>query len=144
MSKIYDKYVKLKSSKDYQANTVYLFKSGIFFIFIEEDAKTMSQLLGLKLGNLNETIVKCGFPIPSLEKYLHLLSNTNYQVEIVNLDTDTVNDSEDYMHNQDIQKIIDSILSTNIDNLSISESYDFLYDIQKKLNYIVRGTKIEH
>lgn len=60
MSKIYDKYLKLKSSNDYQENTVYLFKSGIFFIFIEEDAKTMSQLLNLKLGKLNENIVKCG------------------------------------------------------------------------------------
>lgn len=144
MSKIYDKYLKLKSSNDYQENTVYLFKSGIFFIFIEEDAKTMSQLLNLKLGNLNENIVKCGFPIPSLDKYLHLLSNTNYHVEIVNLDTQTLYDADDYIHNQDIQKIINAILSTNIDNLSISESYDFLYDIQKKLNYIVRGTKIEH
>lgn len=144
MSKIYDKYMKLKSSKDYQENTVYLFKSGIFLIFIDEDAKIMSQLLNLKLGKLNETIVKCGFPISSLDKYLHLLSNTIYHAEIVNLDTDTTHTSDDYIHNQAIQEVIDSILSTNIDTLSISESYDFLYTLQNKLNYIIRGTKIEH
>ena len=87
MSKIYQKYLSLKNSKNYTSHTMYLFKSGIFFIFIDEDAKIMSQILGLKLGKLNEEIVKCGFPIHSLEKYMQLLSSTPYHIEIVSTDS---------------------------------------------------------
>lgn len=58
MSKLYEKYKNLKSEN---ATKLYLFKSGIFYIFLDEDAIKMSNLLNLKLTNLNETIVKCGF-----------------------------------------------------------------------------------
>ena len=54
MSKIYEKYLKLKSSSNYEKNTLYLFKSGIFFIFIDNDAKLASNLLNLKLVKLND------------------------------------------------------------------------------------------
>ena len=79
MSKLYEKYKYLKAKN--QSN-LYLFKSGIFYIFLEEDARLMSNMLGLKLTNLNETIVKCGFPIQNIDKYLKIIKNSNYTVEI--------------------------------------------------------------
>ena len=82
MSKLYDKYRKLKTSENHTPNTLYLFKTGLFFIFIDEDAKIISELLNLKLCNLNETIVKCGFPCNSLQKYLNLLKSTPYNISI--------------------------------------------------------------
>ncbi|MGN1269592.1 MAG: hypothetical protein ACI4UU_01815 [Clostridia bacterium] len=137
MSKIYKKYQELKSSSNYKPNTFYLFKVGLFFIFIDNDAKVMSNYLNLKLGNLNETIVKCGFPINSLQKYLNLLKDTPYNIEIVSLENDGSLTSNDYIHNEDLKCIVDKILKTNINDLSISQAYEFLYTIQQKLYKII-------
>ena len=137
MSKIYKKYQELKNSSNYKPNTFYLFKAGLFFIFIDNDAKVMSNYLNLKLGNLNETIVKCGFPVNSLQKYLKLLKDTPYNIEIVSLENDAPLTSNDYIHNEDLKCIIDKILKTNVNDLSISQAYEFLYTIQQKLYKII-------
>lgn len=70
MSKLYKRYLQLKQVDD---SKIYLFKSGIFYIFLQDDAIKMSNLLKLKLTNLNETVVKCGFPVKNLNKYLDLI-----------------------------------------------------------------------
>lgn len=93
MSKLYKKYLDLKI-KDNQK--VYLFKCGIFFIFIDVDARIMSQVLGLKLGKLNTVIVKCGFPVNSLDKYMSILNTTNYDIEIVDIQSDIILNYESY------------------------------------------------
>lgn len=139
MSKIYDKYKILKTSNNYNSNTLYLFKAGLFFIFIDEDAKIVSNLLNLKLGNLNDTIVKCGFPCNSLQKYLTLLKNTQYNVEIVSLDTqDSPMTSNNYLTNSQLKIIAEEILNLKIDDLSISQAYDFLYKVQQELSDVTR------
>ena len=46
----------------------------------------MSQLLQLKLTNLNPTVLKCGFPVNSLEKYMPLLEQTGKTIEIIDLE----------------------------------------------------------
>ena len=53
MSKLYNKYLSLKQL---DASKFYLFKSGIFYIFLDDDAKIVSEKLGLKLTYLNENI----------------------------------------------------------------------------------------
>lgn len=139
MSKIYDKYKILKTSNNYNSNTLYLFKAGLFFIFIDEDAKIVSNLLNLKLGNLNHTIVKCGFPCNSLQKYLTLLKNTPYNVEIVSFDNqESPMTSNNYLTNSQLKIIADEILNLKIDDLSISQAYDFLYKVQQKLSDVTR------
>lgn len=77
MSKLYNKYLELKS-KNNNTFTLYLFKSGIFYIFLDKDAEIMSNLLHLKLTKLNDNIVKCGFPATHIEKYLKMIELTNY------------------------------------------------------------------
>lgn len=137
MSKIYDKYQKLKTSDNYTPNTLYLFKAGLFFIFIDEDAKIVSNLLNLKLGNLNETVVKCGFSCNSLQKYLTLLKSTPYNIEIVSFDVqETPINSNSYLSNKQLEVMADEILKLKIDDLSISQAYDFLYKIQDKLRTV--------
>ena len=69
MSKLYQTYVALKVQDSTQ---LYLFKSGIFYIFLDDDAKLISSLFNLKLTNLNSAIMKCGFPTSQLEKYSNL------------------------------------------------------------------------
>ena len=72
MSKLYNEYLKRKKIDN---NKYYLFKSGLFYIFIDEDAKYISNITLLKLTNLNNNVVKCGFPSNSLDKYLDFLIN---------------------------------------------------------------------
>ena len=40
MSKLFDVYKRLKKE---DSETLYLFKSGIFYIFLDEDAKTINK-----------------------------------------------------------------------------------------------------
>lgn len=80
MSKLFDVYKRLKKE---DSETLYLFKSGIFYIFLDEDAKTINKFYNLKLTYLNAEIVKCGFPLNSLQKYLNLFNNFPYKIKII-------------------------------------------------------------
>lgn len=131
MSKIYNKYLELKSQN--KENTLFLFKYGIFFIFIDNDAKIVSSLLNLKLGKLNENIVKCGFPITSLEKYSNLLNDFNFSVEIVSSNDEKTLSSSNFLYYEKTQKVVDELVEINIDSLSISQAYELLYKLQKEL-----------
>lgn len=139
MSKIYDKYLELKSSSNCVSNTLYLFRTGLFYIFIDNDARLVSNLFNLKLGNLNDTVVKCGFPANSLQKYLTLFKSTPYNVEIVSLEHNTSMSPYGYLSNKQFEALTNEILSLEIDNLSISQAYDFLYKIQHELLTFKQG-----
>lgn len=141
MSKIYNKYIQLKTEN--KANTLYLFKYGIFFIFIDDDAKIASNLLHLKLGKLNDTIVKCGFPIVSLEKYTNFLKNSNYKVEIVSFDCDQKLSTSNFLYYENIQKVVNELIEINIDSLSISQAYELLYKLQNEMLLIQKEYKYE-
>ena len=69
MGKLYIEYLKRKKE---DCNKYYLFKSGLFYIFIDEDAKEISKITSLNITSLNNDIVKCGFPSNSLNKYLRI------------------------------------------------------------------------
>ena len=140
MSKIYDKYKELRAKNN--ENVLYLFKNGIFFIFVDEDAKIASNLFHLKVGYLNENIIKCGFPINSLTKYLHLLKNTPYSVEIVNLNSDKTLPSSEYVYFDNIKEIVDEFVKIDIDSLSISKAYETLYDLQKRIISLKNETNL--
>lgn len=133
MSKLYNQYTILKINNP---NKFFLFKCGIFLIFLDEDAKMMSKILNLKLGNLNSEIVKCGFPEISLNKYLNILNALNYEVEIVDMPDNSQINSQKYLENLKTQNVIQEILETDVDKLSISQTYDFLTKIQKELSEI--------
>ena len=132
MSKIYDKYLELKAEN--KENTLYLFKNGIFFIFIDKDAMIASNYLHLKLGQLNDTIVKCGFPVNSMNKYLNLLKNSPYKVEIFKMESNKTFASNDYMYYENIKPIIDEILKIDVNSLSISQAFEFITNIQNRLH----------
>ena len=85
MSKLYDLY---KSKKEIDKSKCYLFKSGMFYIFIDEDAKYVSKKTLLKLTNLSNDVVKCGFPYNQLDKYMELFNNLGIEVEMVNNNID--------------------------------------------------------
>ena len=136
MSKLYNKYIELKSNPNKPKNTLYLFKSGLFFIFLDQDAQIVSNNLNLKLSQLNENVVKCGFPVQSLQKYLNLLKNLPYHIEIVSFEDEKPISCNNYIYIENIKKVINQILEIDVDSLSISQAYDFLHDIQSKINQI--------
>lgn len=80
MSKLYQQYLQLKE-QDKTKN--YLFKCGIFYIFIEEDANELAGKLGLKLTKFTDEVWKCGFPVNSLQKYQHRLEQLNIDYQLV-------------------------------------------------------------
>lgn len=134
MSKLYKNYVSLKVQ---DCSKYYLFKCGLFFIFLDEDARTMSSVLGLKLTNLTPTIQKCGFPCNSLEKYLNLLENTPYNIHIVSSEDLYISTpAANYFANKELEKILNDFIEVDIDTLSISEAFDLLYELQKKFRKI--------
>lgn len=141
MSKLYEKYKTLKQEKSSQI--LYLFRYGIFFIFLEDDARLVSQALGLKLGKLNDTVVKCGFPINSLDKYSALLKNLGYAIEIIDTNTASSLSSTNYLQNEQLEKFMQDIVHIDINTLSVREAYELLHKIQEQFStFIENGGEI--
>ena len=137
MSKLYKKYVLLKINNP---KKIFLFECGIFYIFIHEDAELMANILNLKLTSLNSDIVKCGFPIKSANKYLNILRNLNYDIDIVPADEhSSPTNVNSYIMSQNFHDIIQNFLRVNINSLSISQAFDLLNDLQNRLKQIGEG-----
>lgn len=129
MSKLVNCYKNLKSN---DSSSLYLFKSGVFYIFLDEDAKIISNLLHLKLTNLNSEIQKCGFPANSLEKYLALLKLIPYEVKIID-NTDSVSYTpKQFSINKEILDFLSDISILNVETLSVSQAFNFLSSIKEK------------
>lgn len=79
MSKLLDMYTSLKKE---DSETLYLFKVGLFYNFLNNDAVTVSNLTNLKITNLSPTILKCGFPLNSLDKYINLFNSLNLKIYV--------------------------------------------------------------
>lgn len=139
MSKLFDIYKNLKQE---DAETLYLFKSGIFYIFLDEDAKIINNLLDLKLTNLNTEIVKCGFPANSLDKYLHLLNLTNYTIKIIDTASYTSYTLQEYTLDTEVFDLLLDISNINEEHLSITEAYKFIKSIKTLSNKILDNNNI--
>lgn len=126
MSKLLKEYNLLKT-KD--KNKIYIFKVGIFYNILNEDARLVSKEIGLKLTDLSPEIVKCGFPIAKLEKYTALLKQKNINFEVV-ANQAPIN------HNTSYDSIINYIKNINLDNTTCKQAFDLLYNIQQKLKNI--------
>lgn len=129
MSKLYQSYVSLKI-KD--SSKLYLFKSGIFYIFLDEDAKLISSKFNLKLTNLNSMIVKCGFPTSQIEKYTNLLTMANIPFKIVDLVDNSLYSPKDFILNENVKSLLTKIVSVDAYSLSISGAYEFIDEISKE------------
>ncbi len=138
MSKLYEKYLLLKKQN---SSILYLFKSGIFYIFLEEDAKKMSFLLNLKLTNLNESVLKCGFPVNNLAKYSSLIQKAGYELHIVDTITEKTHSSNDYILNATIKDFIRKLSSIDSNTLSISEAYSTIESITMQAKEFTKEMK---
>lgn len=107
-------------------NKYYLFRSGMFYIFIDEDARKISKITLLKLTNLSNDIVKCGFPSNSLDKYLSVFNNMGLDVLIV----DSVGND-----NSNDEKVIRKIKRLDIENITPVRALNILNDLKGMLEY---------
>lgn len=120
MSKLYLEYLKRKKENN---NKYYLFKSGLFYIFIDEDARNISKITPLNITNLCNEIVKCGFPSNSLEKYLNIFKNLGLEVDII--------DEIKKETNENIcKKIIKKIKNLDIDTLTPVKALNILNELK--------------
>ena len=139
MSKLFNIYQNLKQE---DSETLYLFKSGIFYIFIDNDAKIVHDLLDLKLTNLNTEIVKCGFPENSLQKYLKLLGLTKYNVKIIDNTSNTSFKVKDFTMNTSNIDLLKTLSSVNENNLSVKDAYEFITNIKHNAIEILKGAEV--
>ena len=130
MSKLYNTYEELKKEN---SDLIYLFKSGIFFIALDKDAYTLSNLLGFKLSNFTPTVVKCGFPCSALEKYEKIFNACNLLIKLIEPYKNISYNLQDYSQNLRITDILNSIKAIDINNLSIQEAYSFLEKLQNEV-----------
>lgn len=128
MSKLQKLYDELKK-KD--KNQIYIFKVGIFYNILNEDAKVVNNAIGLKLTDLGPNIVKCGFPVSNLEKYTNLLKSKKIEFKVINTLTSSNN-----QNTSSYGSIIKQIQNINLDNTTCKEAFDLLYNIQQKLKNI--------
>lgn len=136
MSKLYSSYLSMKKlDKD----TILLFKSGIFYILLDNDARLVSSILNLKLTQLNSDIVKCGFPINSLDKYLNLLIKYKLNVKIVDLNSNTSYKPNEFIYDNNTDSLLLELSNLNVNNLSIKEAYSKLEDFNQKANNILNS-----
>lgn len=129
MGKLYDTYKNLKLCEN---NYIYLFKSGIFYILLADDAKRVSLSLGLKLTKFTDEVLKCGFPISAKDKYFQLLKNHNFDFKII--DNNTSYNICEYTVKNGFQEMLDTILKVDTNNLSIKEAYEFIDKIKNMAN----------
>lgn len=135
MSKLYEKFLKLKAEDD---SKVYLLKSGIFFIALNEDAQILSHKLGFKITNLNESVIKCGFPRTRLDFYSNLLKNNNVNFEIIDSDYGKIEEVDSYLNNESIKSVIKDISAIDFNDISYKEAYNKLENIAqifKEINH---------
>ncbi|MBO5004876.1 MAG: hypothetical protein J6D03_06525 [Clostridia bacterium] len=127
MSKLLKQYEELKKQ---DPEKIYIFKVGIFYNILNEDARIVSNTIGLKLTDLSPEIVKCGFPIAKLEKYTHLLESHNLKFQVVS------NPAPSNQNTSYYDSIIKKIQDIDLNNTTCKEAFDILYNIQQKIKNI--------
>lgn len=120
MSKLYNKYEKLKSE---DLECIYLFLCGNFYIALDSDAIMLNELFDMKLTKFSNLCDKCGFPKSSLEKYELRLKDRNIKYKLINEINDT-------------NKIEKVKLLVNIDNIEELAKED-LVNIVKTIKTII-------
>lgn len=133
MSKLLKQYEELKKQ---DPNIIYLFRIGIFYNILNSDAKIINEKLGLKITDLGPNIFKCGFPISQIDKYIEIFKKNDLKYKIIdNLPSQNTND---YLNNIEIKKIINKILDIDFNNITFQQSFNMLLDIQSKLKNICK------
>ena len=135
MSKLYKSYINLKEQ---DSNYIYIFKSGMFYIFIDEDATKISEIFGFKLVKFNDNINKCGFPISRLDYYIDKMQTRGLKFKIIDEDYSKIENYTDYMNNNKLKEIVNKIIKINLDEISFRQAYEILKDVKLEIMEIYK------
>lgn len=127
MSKILNKYNELKSIN---SDKLYLFESGIFYIFINEDAKMINEKLDLKIVQQKD-YYKCGFPINSKDKYFKILEEKDINYEIIVFEKSKSILTNSVKSSSIEQEIIRKLKSINVEYYTPIEALNFLKELKE-------------
>ena len=117
---MYNKYVELKK---HSSSTLYLFKCGAFYIFLEDDAITINKYINLKLTSFGNNYIKCGFPINSYDKYMNIFKRLDLDIEEV-----SCNEITDY----DVSYLLNRLKSIDINEITPIEALNIIKELKEK------------
>lgn len=132
MSKLLNQYESLKKI---DSSYIYIFRVGIFYNILNEDAIIMNEKLNLKITNLSPEICNCGFPVSTIDKYKKILNEKEIKYKIIDNLPNNMN-TIDYMNNIEIKQIINRIKNLDMNNTTFQQAFNILLDIQNKLKNI--------
>ena len=135
MSKLLKQYENLKKENK---DTIYLFRVGIFYNIINQDAKLVNEQLGLKITDLGPNIYKCGFPVSQLEKYKRIFDEKKINYTVIDNFSNNSITTNDYLNNIELKKVVNKILEIDFNNTTFQQSFNLLLDIQEKLKNIYK------
>lgn len=117
---MYNRYIELKNTN---SSTLYLFKSGAFYIFLEDDAITINKYINLKLTSFGNNYIKCGFPVNSYDKYMNIFKRLNLNIDEVNF-----NEVTEY----DTNYILNKLKSIDMNRLTPLDAFNIIKELKEK------------
>ena len=136
MSKLYSKYLEQKALNP---NELYLFKSGIFYMALNEDANRLSDALSLKVTNITDKIYKCCFPVSKSDYYFKTLESLNINYKIIDPSQNVVLNYAEYKDNERFNGIITNLLKLDLNKTSFQDAYIILTNTIHDLKQILEN-----
>ena len=119
MSRIYNKYIKLKEQNK---DTMYLFRNGNFYIFLKEDAERINEYDVLKKTKFCKDAKKCCIPFSSIEEYMHVFHNHGLDVQIIS-----------QVETTDVKEALEKLKNINLDKTTPIQALQILKELQELL-----------
>lgn len=134
-----------------EENALYLFKIGNFFVCLGDDAKTISNLTGLKITNFTNTLIKAGFPSNALEKYNTIINNMSYKFFIIEpsngkkytidefkkIEKDKINVKYSKFDDR-TKEFIQKVANLDLDSLCLKDAHDIILNLKKEAISILK------
>ena len=136
MSKLYSKYLEQKALNP---NELYLFKSGIFYMALNEDANRLSDALSLKVTNITDKLYKCCFPVSKSDYYFKTLESLSINYKIIDPSQNVVLNYAEYKANERFNGIITNLLKLDLNKTSFQDAYIILTNTIHDLKQILEN-----
>ena len=134
MSKLYSKYLEQKALN---SNILYLFKSGIFYMALNDDANRLSDALSLRVTNITDKIYKCCFPVSKSDFYFKTLESLNIDYKIIDPSQNVVLNYAEYKDNEKFNSIITNLIKLDLNKTSYQDAYIILTNTVHDLKQIL-------
>ena len=128
MNTLYSEYLSLKAD---EPNSLFLFKSGAFYIFLDEDAKFASKSLGLKLTKFGKDTVKCSIAESSLIQYSNILKSLKVNVKVIDSILPYKYSSSEYISIQNSLYILTKLYETDIRILTPEKALNLIKEFKQ-------------